>query len=384
VHRVTRRIVLITEIIAPYRIPVFNALAARAEVDLHVIFLAETDPTQRQWEIYTEEMKFSYQVLRGLRGRVRRHTLLLNWGVENALRHASPDAIVCGGYNYFASWTALRWAERNQVRFHLWVESTAQDFRGGRGWMESLKSNFVSRCAGFIVPGKASSRYLGSYGVPAYKMSVAPNAVDNLFFEKESAAAQKNDATLRLALGLPPRYFLFSGRLVPEKGIFDLLRAYSVLSEELKREVGLVFVGDGPARSALVRESSHSSGTIVFAGFAQRVQLAAYYGLADALVFPTHTDPWGLVVNEAMACGLPVICSDAAGCAEDLVHKSNGRIFPRHDVAGLAEAITELASDGDLRRRMGQNSRQIIARCSPEICAAGIAEAVFAREAVAA
>jgi glycosyltransferase involved in cell wall biosynthesis len=378
---VTRSIVVITEIIAPYRIPVFNALAARSDVDLHVIFLAETDPTQRQWEVYREEIRFSYQVLPGLRKRLGRHTLLLNWGVEKSLTLASPDAIVCGGYNYFASWAALRWAERNRVPLYLWVESTAKNFRGGHVWMESLKSNFVIRCAGFIVPGGASSRYLSAYGVASQRLSIAPNAVDNLFFERESSAARNKDATLRQDLRLPPRYFLFSGRLVPEKGTFDVLRAYSKLSVELKREIGLVFVGDGPARGDLIRESNNSLGTIVFAGFAHRARLAVYYGLAEALVFPTHADAWGMVVNEAMACGLPVLCSDAAGCAEDLVLQSNGRIFPAHDVEKLSAAMAELASDHDLRIRMGRNSRQRIAQYSPEICAAGIAEAVSMQEA---
>lgn len=377
----TNRLVVITEIIAPYRIPVFNALAARGDVDLHVIFLAETDPTQRQWEVYRDEIRFSYQVLPGLRKRVGRHTLLLNWGVEKSLALASPDAIVCGGYNYFASWAALRWAERNRVPIYLWVESTAKNFRGGHGWMESLKSNFMSRCAGFIVPGKASSSYLSSYGVSAQKLSIAPNAVDNLFFERESSAARRDDATLRQDLRLPRRYFLFSGRLVREKGTFDVLRAYSRLPTELTGEIGLVFVGDGPARAALMRESNNAQGTIVFAGFAHRPRLAVYYGLAESLIFPTHADAWGMVVNEAMACGLPVLCSDAAGCAEDLVSQSNGRIFLAHNVEMLSAAMAELASDHDLRISMGRNARQRVAQYSPEVCAAGIAEAISMQQA---
>jgi len=380
----TRRIVVITEIIAPYRIPVFNALASQAGIDLHVIFLAETDPTQRQWEIHTEEIRFSYEVLSGVRRRVRDHTLLLNWGVEKVLQRAFPDAIVCGGYNYFASWTALRWAERNSVPLHLWVESTAKNFRTGYGWMEWLKTNFVGRSAGFIVPGKAASSYLESYGVPVEEMAIAHNAVDNSFFERESAVARRDAASMRKTLNLPQRYFLFSGRLVPEKGVFDLLHAYAALSEELKREVALVFVGDGRARSELVRASRSLSGTIVFPGFAQRGELAAYYGLADALVFPTHADAWGMVVNEAMACGLPVICSDAAGCAEDLVEESNGCVFPSRDVVRLTMAMTEVASNVDLRTRMAQSSRRKIARYSPEICATGIAEAVQIRKVYAA
>src|SRR5580698_10314993 len=104
-----RRLVILTEIISPYRIPLFNALAQRAEVDLHVIFLAETDPDLRQWQIHKEEIQFSYEILPSWRRRVGRYNALLNRGVGIALGKTAPDVILCGGYNYVASWQALFW-----------------------------------------------------------------------------------------------------------------------------------------------------------------------------------------------------------------------------------------------------------------------------------
>jgi glycosyltransferase involved in cell wall biosynthesis len=380
VRGVSRRVVILTEIIAPYRIPVFNALAEREGVDLQVIFLAETDPTQRQWRIYKEDIRFSYEVLSSLRKKIRGHNVLLNWGTEKALRRAAPDVILCGGYNYVASWSALRWAERTQVPFFLWVESTKNDFRSGDRWTESLKVRFLRRCRGFVVPGQASCNYLDGYGVPRSRMFIAPNAVDNQFFEQQSSRVRQQADFHRRSLGLPSRFFLFVGRLVKEKGIFDLLDAYRALPAGLRREIGLVFVGDGPAYAELVRRAG-DDGLILVVGFAQREGLASYYALADALVFPTHTDPWGLVVNEAMACGLPVICSDAAGCAEDLVQGCrNGRIVPAGDVAQLSGAMTEIATSGESLVGMGERSRERIQSYSPEFCAAGIAQAVLARE----
>src|ERR1044071_7801813 len=98
-----RKLAIVTEIIAPYRIPVLNALARREDIELHVIFLAETDETQRQWQGYKEEIRFSYEVLRSWRRRLVRYHCLLNWGMRKALKRFSPDVIVCGGYNYVAS-----------------------------------------------------------------------------------------------------------------------------------------------------------------------------------------------------------------------------------------------------------------------------------------
>jgi len=377
--------VVLTEIIAPYRIPVFNVLAKREGIDLHVIFLAETDPTQRQWRVHKEDILFSYEVLPSFRRRIGGHCLLLNWGTEKALQRVPPDAILCGGYNYFASWAALRWAERKQVPFYLWVESTKKNFRSGGHWTESLKVRFLRRCHGFVVPGQAAGDYLSAYGVPRAKVFVAPNAVDNHFFAQQSSSVRQQADAYRRELGLPPRFFLFAGRLVKEKGIFDLLAAYRVLSAELKRQIGLVFVGDGPAYAELQRSAADEAGTILLAGFAQRERLASYYALADALVFPTHADAWGLVVNEAMACGLPVICSDAAGCSEDLVQGwGNGWVVPAHDVAQLSAAMVEIAVNNELRSRMGRRSRDHIQGYSPEACAAGIAETVLAPEVCAA
>jgi glycosyltransferase involved in cell wall biosynthesis len=119
---------------------------------------------------------------------------------------------------------------------------------------------------------------------------------------------------------------------------------------------------------------------VQFAGFVQREQLAVYYALAETFVFPSHSDPWGLVVNEAMACGLPVISSEAAGCTADLVQDGwNGRVIRRSDVAQLTAAMEELAQDSVLRVTMGNHSKERIVRYSPEACAAGIAEAALSR-----
>jgi glycosyltransferase involved in cell wall biosynthesis len=143
--------------------------------------------------------------------------------------------------------------------------------------------------------------------------------------------------------------------------------------------MGLVFVGEGLARSALLEGAAATNpGSIQLAGFAQREHLAAYYALADVFVFPTHTDPWGLVVNEAMACGLPIVCSNAAGCVSDLVESGwNGHVFSAGDVGQLAYAMNELARNTELRSIMGQHSRERIEQYSPEACAAGIVSAAL-------
>lgn len=370
----SRRLVIITEIISPYRIPLFNALAARGDIDLHVVFLSETDPGLREWKVYKDEIKFSYQVLRSWRWHIGKYNCLLNVGIGQALELARPEVILCGGYNYFASWRALLWAQLRSTPFLLWSESTLQDSRSGHSAVELLKTEFFRHCTGFVVPGHAALEYLLFRGLRKDRIYTAVNAVDNDLFASTAACARRNAAQRRAEFGLPDRYFLFAGRLVREKGVFELLSAYARLDGALRQEIGLVFVGDGAARHALEAESvGVKPGTIKFAGFAQREQLASYYALAEMLILPTHTDTWGLVVNEAMACGLPVILSQTAGCGADLVTDNwNGRIVPPKDVRALAFAMGALASQTDQLALMSANSKNRIFEYSPGEWSRGI------------
>ena len=372
-----RRLVILTEIIAPYRIPVFNALAARAEVDLHVIFLAETDPGLRQWEVYRDEIRFSHQVLKSYRRRVGRFNVLLTRGVSAALRARNPEVILSGGYNYPAMWQAQLWARRRGIPFLLWSESNTLDARRKFCGVEAAKRRFIHACQSYVVPGTSAAAYLQTFGVAQERIFVAPNAVDVERFSKGAEQARQ-DPGLRQRLRLPRRYLLYVGRFVRAKGVFDLLSAYATLPEGIRREVGLVLAGDGEEFEELRRRSSEiHPGVVVFPGFLQRNELPSFYALAEGLVFPTHSDPWGLVVNEAMACGLPVIVSEVAGCVADLVRDGeNGFVVRSRDPEILSQTMDQLLNAPELQRQMGHRSLEISSRFTPEAWAEGLIRAI--------
>jgi glycosyltransferase involved in cell wall biosynthesis len=374
---VKHRLVILTEIIAPYRIPVFNALAARAEVDLHVIFLAETDPGLRQWQVYRDEIRFSYQVLKSYRRRVGRFKVLLTRGVKAALQASAPQIILGGGYNYLSMWQAQRWARRRGIPFLLWSESNAGDARRNFPWVEAAKRRFIHSCQGYVVPGSSAAEYLKTFGVAPDRTFIAPNAVDAERFSNGAEQARR-DPGLRQRLGLPQRYLLYVGRLVRAKGVFDLLTAYATLPEGIRRDVGLVLAGDGEEFDELVRRSREiNPGVVVFPGFLQRDELPAFYALAEALVFPTHSDPWGLVVNEAMACGLPVVATDVAGCVADLVRDGeNGYVVGAQDPENLSRVMERLLNVPEVQRQMGHRSLEMSSRFTPQAWAEGFVRAV--------
>jgi 1,2-diacylglycerol 3-alpha-glucosyltransferase len=376
----THRVAMLSEIISPYRIPVFNALAAHEGIDLKVIFLAETDSALRQWRVYKDEICFSYEVLPSRRFRVGPSRLLVNAGLSASLKKFSPETIICGGYNYAASWQALLWSRRRKVRFVLWSESNAQDKRGRRKSVEFLKVHFLKRCDRFVVPGRSAFEYLRSLGSPAESIFTAPNAVDSTFFATRAEAVRRQPAAFRERFGLPQRFILFVGRLVPEKGVFDLLHAYAKLGSDLRSQVGLVFAGDGVSREVLCEQAKLvEPGIISFCGFAQREDLAGLYALAEFFVLPTHSDTWGLVVNEAMACGLPIVVTNAAGCASDLVQDGwNGYIVPPAIPDRLSAAISSMLRQPETTRQMRARSSERIQSYSPQACADGLAEVALA------
>lgn len=369
---------IITEIIAPYRIPIFNALAQRKEIDLNVIFLSESDPSLRQWRVYKEEIGFHYEVLASWRRRVGRYNLLLNRGVLAALNRIRPDVVLCGGYNYVASWQAATWAKCRRVPFLLWSESTVLDNRRKHWPVEFMKTKFLQLSQGFVVPGRSSHDYLKELGIPGQQIFNAPNAVDTSLFSKLADQARANRSVVQARRNLPSRYFLYVGRIVQAKGVFDLLDAYALIDEEIRFQVGLVFVGEGDVWADLMKRASRmSSGDIRFFGFVHREQLPEFYALAEALVLPTHSDTWGLVVNEAMSCGLPVVATSVAGCVADLIQDGwNGFVVPPESPLQLSASMRRLAADADLRIKMGANSLEWVQAFSPKTWAEGLVQAV--------
>ena len=373
-----RRVVLLTEIIAPYRIPVFNALAAREDIDLHVVFLSETDPSLRQWLVHKDEIRFTYEVLPSIRWRVGKYNVLLNRGLPASLQRARPDVVICGGYNYVASWQALRWGHKNRIPFILWTESTSFDLRSRNSLIERLKRRFLAGCQAFLVPGASSRKYLHELEVPDRLIFTAPNAMDVQLFSDAAQRAKLDSARIRWAFSLPERYFLNVGRFVPIKGVMELLDAYAQLDPQVRAQVGLVLVGDGELKAELTRKAALiQPGIVRFPGFLQKDRLPEIYALADAFIFPTLSDPWGFVVNEAMACGLPIIATNVAGCVADLVHDGeNGLIVPARNVRALSSAMNRVANDSDLRARISERSSNLILEYSPANWAEGVSKAV--------
>lgn len=371
--------IILTEIISPYRIPPFNYLGQAENIKLEIFFLAESE-SRRSWDIPKEKIKFSYQVLSGLQiGKSYQHApIFFNPGIIYQLWKQKPDVIVFGGWHHFTYWLALVYTQIMGTRLLIWSESTLKDERSVSKLKDKLKRWIVSKADGYIVPGKAQKDYLLYLGAKNEKIWLAPNAVETDFFASKAELYRQDRETLKQKFNLSGIVILSVGRLIDEKGIPELLAAFAQLKTKTNQLVTLVIVGDGSQSQEYQYYCQQKQlNNVVFSGFQNQNSLVQYYAIADIFVFPTRTDPWGLVLNEAMSASLPIVCSSAAGAVDDLLEDGgNGFIFPVGDVTVLVGALQRLVDDEDLRKRMGMRSHQIILNYTPQIMAQGLQEAI--------
>ncbi len=282
----------------------------------------------------------------------------------------SPETVALCGYHRLENLVALFWAKLTGRQVILLCESKQDDAPRNRVW-EGLKSLIIHQFDSYLVGGTLHRQYLTDLGANPKRVHLGYDSVDNRFFAEAAQEARIQSEHLRENLGLPKHYFLAVCRFVPKKNLPMLLEAYRQYRNQQPEGWGLVLCGGGPMETelrAFVKE--HRVPDVLFAGYASGQTLGSYYGLASCFVHPSSLEQWGLVVNEAMAAGLPVLVSKACGCAPDLVVEgSNGFIFDPCDPLALASLMNSISSDLERLASMGRVSQAIVQRFAPAVFA---------------
>ena len=279
------------------------------------------------------------------------------------LRAIAPDVVAIPGIYDKGAVAALRWCRRNGVPCILMSASTKRDAKRYL-WKEWLKSHLVRCFSAALVGGKPQEDYAVKLGMAPERVFTGYDAVDNAYFSRRADAVRAKEEEYRAAHRLPPRYFLSSNRFIPKKNLFRLLQAYATYRQSVADPWDLVLLGDGELMPQ-VRQSIQDVALqdyVVLPGFKQYDELPVYYALAGCYIQASTAEQWGLVVNEAMASGLPVLVSKACGCCEDLVHEGqNGFSFDPLNVDEMAEKMRMVSHGGCDLEKMGQAGREIIA-----------------------
>jgi 1,2-diacylglycerol 3-alpha-glucosyltransferase len=299
------------------------------------------------------------------------------FSVWQSLRHLKPDALAIPGYEGVVPLAAMLWGKAEKKTLVMMSESSRND-KIRRPLVEWCKSQIVRRFDAALVGGNQQREYAAFLGIPQYRIFLGYDVVDNDYFTREAEKVRQRKNYYRQVLGLPQRFFLTVSRFIPKKNLSGLIRAYG----DYRRLTGeqawdLVLCGSGPLEQELKHQAQDIPG-IHFPGFTQIDKLPSYYGLASTFILPSsHFEQWGLVVNEAMASGLPVMVSRVCGCAPDLVQEGvNGFAFDPHDTEGLSRLMTKMTMGEVDLQAMGEASRRVIATITPEIFAENLFNAV--------
>lgn len=300
------------------------------------------------------------------------------WG---AIRSGGYDAVWLHGHNYLALLIAFVAAKSKGIPILMRGET---HLGLGRGRLKKLArrillGTFYRYCDAFLAIGSANRDFYRALGVPEKKIFLVPYSVDNSRF----IAASRLDSSAKASVlrGFSVRadapVVLYASKFTARKRPDDLVRAASLLRRQ-GVDFTLLLIGSGEMEGELRKLVAELGlDNVVFGGFVNQLRLPEVYAISDIFVLPSENEPWGLIVNEVMCAGLPVIAADEIGCVRDLVaHEVNGCRYKAGEIPALSAALRSLLEDPRLRARMGQASRERIAKWSFAECAAGVIAAV--------
>jgi len=329
-----------------------------------------------------------------------------------ALEQARPDVVAVNGWNNFGSLISANCCVHRGIPVVVMSESSRQD-EHRTSWKEAIKRRIAGLYSAALVGGQRHVEYLAELGMPRERIFTGYDVVDNEYFrqkaeevrsQRSSASANQPshkataDREVRQKYALPENYFLASARFVEKKNLAMLIQAYAEYRRSsafakatADKEVrdrnsdishqhspwDLVLLGDGPLRQAINNQLStlNLHRHVHLPGFKPYDELPVYYASANAFVHASTTEQWGLVVNEAIASGLPVIVSNRCGCAPELVN-GNGFTFNPTNEDELTARLLEMASLSDHERKhLVDNSYRIAANFAPERFGEGLERA---------
>lgn len=335
---------------APYMVERFNVVADRGNLDFEAWFNERTEKG-RSWEIDESNWRFRYRYLPAV------NLLKRNFHWPSPLFRRRPDVLVSlyAEPVFLIGW-AITKLRKGSIAF--WCQVTHDSWVQRKWWKNYIKKLIFPMLDATLGSGKDSQKFAIQYGIPIEKALCLRHSIDvnHYLAGHKKACAQRNK--IREKLELVGTTFIYVGRLWKGKGLGYLLQAFNDAQKEIDKEISLILVGDGKEEAILKKMCYEKSiKNVIFTGFVQKRNLPIYYAASDVFVFPTLGDPYGLVVDEAMASKLPIISSSSVGEITDRVENGvNGYIVSSGNIQGMKEKMLILAKDEKLIKKMGEIS----------------------------
>jgi glycosyltransferase involved in cell wall biosynthesis len=361
-----------------YQVPLFRRMAVREDLELRVAYCtlrgaeAAHDPefgTTVKWDVPLLD-GYSWVQVPNRGSGAESFFGLRNSGLWKLIREGHFDAVLCyASYLRATFWIGYFAAKFSGTAFLFGTDTTTLTPRDGHMWRRRVKRvvwPLLFRLADQVmVPSSGSRELMRSLGLPEERVTLTPYVVDNDWWLAQSARVDR--AAVRASWGAAPddAVILFCAKLQPWKRPFDLLRGFAKANPP---KALLVFAGEGPLRSSLEAEATTLgiAGRVRFLGFVNQTQLPAIYTGADLMVLPSVYDAFGVVVNEAMLCGCPVIASDHVGAARDLIaDERTGFVYPCGQIDALAALLQRALASRAHLSELGRAARARMESWSP-------------------
>lgn len=361
-NRSKPRVLLLHNFLSPYRVPLFAELAAHFDLDVWILGDIQS---VRAWPAEARDAGFCYRILPHLTIPLGSayNVILLNYTLPVALARHRHDVIICCAWDTPATFYASYHAALTGTPFILWSGSTAAEDSRLRRLTKPIVRGLVRRADAWLAYGTRAKEYLVGLGAKDERTFLTYNAVDTDAFAAQCRTAAADCEALRKQLGIgTSRVVIYCGNLLDMKGVGELLESFALYVDR-DADATLLLVGSGrdePRYRDWVRERGLGQ-RVIFAGFAPRAEMPRYYGLADLLVLPSRSEIWGLVINEALACGLPVVATSICGASADLIQKGvNGYIVPPRDPEAIRQVLAKhFAPETDRAAMRGHASRSM-------------------------
>lgn len=357
------RVAIVTNIPAPYRLPVYALLAQEPDLDFHAVYCSGREP-DREWNL--GQTRFAHTFLKDTFVSYRGRYIHFNHDVWPVLRSLKPDIVVTTGFNP-THLMAYAWTRMHGARHVAMTDGTLESEATLSALHRCIRRHVYAHTAAFIGASDGAMRLYRSYGIDSSAMFKSHLCADNALFFNAPPQAKVYD-------------FMFCGRFEAVKNPFFALDVAHAAAQRLGRRVSIVFVGSGGLEGEIrsYAKAIEAEVETVFAGFAKQEALPGWYGASRIFLFPTRWDPWGVVANEACAAGVPVLVSGAAGSAGELVRDGeNGFVLPL-DRERWTDAAVRLLTDESLYAAMAVRCRERVGEYCYGNAALGIAQAVRA------
>lgn len=364
------KVILIQGLLAPYRYPIFEELAKTPGWDFEVWFMGRRVKNRIWDEEAITQYHFNHVFLQGLTlnfGTKDIYPIWFNFSIYAQLAEAKPDVVIMMGWDSLTSFLVHLYCSFSGTKFVLYSDSTPLEKSWRRIVTLPLVKLHVVTADALISGGTRSKEYLQILGADPKRIHVSFNTVDVEKYQQKTAFFQKkrNETLKKLQLE-NKKIILYYGQMIERKGVDLLLSAYQRLKKN-NPDIALLLIGDGPLKEKLSSKiQKESILDAVLLSNPGDEEICRYYALASVFVLPSREDVWGLVVNEAMSAGVPVVVSDHAGCAPDLVSDGQeGYVFASENIHDLSEKIMKVIENNSFQKKMAQKSLEKIQLFNP-------------------